>query len=221
LIKAVIFDMDGVLIDSEPFWKIAEISSFNSVGVPLTGEMCETTVGMRIQEVTRYWFSKYTWDLKEKSFNELEDEIINGVISLIKSEGIPSEGVSEILDYITSKRLPMAIASSSSLKIINAVVDKFEIRKFFEVIHSAEIEKFGKPHPAIYLNTAKSLGIEPVFCLAIEDSFNGLQSAKDARMKTVVIPNPNFYDDPKFDIADLKLKSLLEFNEEHLKIISN
>jgi mannitol-1-/sugar-/sorbitol-6-/2-deoxyglucose-6-phosphatase len=220
LIEAVIFDMDGVLIDSEPFWKITEISLFNAVGVPLTGVMCETTVGMRIQEVTRHWFSKYPWDLNKKSFNQLEHEIISRVINLIKSEGVPSDGIYESLEFISSKELPIAVASSSTVSIINAVVDKFEIRKYFKVILSAENLEYGKPHPAIYINTAKLLGIETDKCLAIEDSINGLKSAKTAGMKTVVIPGSKFYNDPKFDFADLKILTLKELNKSISEINS-
>jgi len=214
LIKAVIFDMDGVLINSEPFWKISEVEHFNSVGVPLTTEMCETTVGMRIQEVTRRWHNKYPWDTSKKSFEKVEEEIIDGVISLINESGIPIEGVYEMLEFFRSINLPMAIASSSDIRIINAVIEKINIRQYFKVTHSAEFEEYGKPHPAIYLNTAKTLGVKPENCLAIEDSYNGLKSAKAAGMKTVVIPEKLFYDDRKFDIADMKFHNLREFNTE-------
>lgn len=206
--------MDGVLIDSEPFWKISEIEHFNSVGVPLTAEMCETTVGMRIQEVTRLWHSKYPWDTSLKSFEDLENEIIAGVIDLIKEQGIPANGLYEALDFFNSKNLPMAIASSSSGKMINAVIEKFGIKQYFKATHSAENEELGKPHPAIYLSASKMLDIKPEYCLAIEDSFNGLKSAKAAGMKTIAIPEKKFFNELKFDIADMKLKSLDEIDEE-------
>jgi sugar-phosphatase len=217
LIKAVIFDMDGILIDSEPFWKISEIENFKSLGVPLTAEMCETTVGMRIQEVTRLWHSRYPWDISLISFEQLENDVIDGVINLIKKNGTPAKGMYEALEFFREKDLPMAIASSSAVKMINAVIEKFAIQEYFKVTHSAENEEFGKPHPAIYLNTAKMLGIAPEYCLAVEDSFNGLKSAKAAGMKTIAVPEKKFFDDPKFNIADIKLRSLLEIDEECLR----
>jgi beta-phosphoglucomutase-like phosphatase (HAD superfamily) len=115
-----------------------------------------------------------------------------------------------------SKGLPMAVASSSDLKIINAVMDKFEISGYFNVIHSAEFEDYGKPHPAIYLTTAKKLGVLPNECLAIEDSLNGLRSAIAAGTKTAAVPDVKFFNNSEFDIADMKLGSLEELNEEKL-----
>ena len=223
MIKAVIFDLDGLLLDSEPFWKETEIKVFNSLGVPLTGEMCDTTVGIRVEEVTAHWHKIYGWDIDryENSVDEVSMKVIDEVIKLISQKAVPFDGVEYIIEFFKTRKIKTAIASSSSMKIINAVVQKFNIKDKFEVIHSAENEKFGKPHPAVYLTTAKLLGELPEFCLAFEDSYNGLVSAKNAGMKTVAIPEKRFYDDTKFNIADLKLNSLLEFTEEEFNKINN
>ncbi len=212
--------MDGVLIDSEPFWKEAEISVFNSVGVPLTPEMCETTTGMRLKDVVKLWHSKYPWDTKEYSFQMVENEIVNRLIMLIENNGIPNEGLNEVITIFINKGLPMAIASSSNMRIIDAVLDKFGLREHFKVIHSAEFEAAGKPDPAIYINTAKQLGIIPEHCLAIEDSINGLKAAVSAGMKTVVIPESKNFDNSGFDIAEMKLKSLAEFTETKFQMLN-
>lgn len=210
--------MDGVLIDSEPFWKEAETSVFNSVGVPLTSGMCETTTGMRLKDVVTLWHSKYPWD-KTRPFHAVENEIIDRLIMLIEEKGELSQGVSELINLLSNKSVPMAIASSSNMRIIDAVVDKFELRKYFSVIHSAEFESAGKPDPAIYISTARQLNVNPEECLAIEDSLNGLKSAKSAGMKTVVIPEPKNYELAGFGVADLKLRSLAEFTEEQFAVI--
>ncbi len=230
MIKAVIFDMDGLLLDSEPFWKEAEIKVFNETGVPLTSEMCDTTVGIRVEEVTEHWHKIYGWDINKEgnSIIEVSKRVIDEVIKLINEKAVPFDGVGYIINFFKSKSIKMAIASSSSMQIINAVSEKFSIKDKFDVIHSAEFEEYGKPNPAVYLSTAKQLGELPEHCLAFEDSYNGLLSSKNAGMKTVVIPEKRFYNDSGFNTADLKLNNLSEFSEKEfiklsneLKIISN
>ncbi len=214
MIKAIIFDMDGVILDSEPYWQEAEIRIFNSLGVPLTEAMCETTTGMRLVDVTKLWHEKYPWDNKKDPFKKVNAEIVNSLIELIKLKSELNKGIIELLEMFKTKGLLLAVASSSDMKIIKAVMDKFELTGYFKVIHSAEFEDYGKPHPAIYLTTAKKLGVEPSECLAIEDSFNGVVAAIAARMKTAAYPEKTNFYNPKFAIADVKFRTLKDFTEE-------
>ncbi len=208
MIQAVIFDMDGLLIDSEPFWKAVEIEVFKTVGIDLTIEMCLETVGLRIDEVVEYWHDKQAWSNKTKAAVELE--IVDKMIERITYEGKALPGVYDILEFFWNKKIPMAIASSSYLSIIEAVVKRLKIKGLFEVLYSAEFEKYGKPNPATFITTAQKLGVSPMKCLVFEDSLNGVIAAKAARMITVAVPE---FDNPKFIIADKILNSLEDWND--------
>jgi sugar-phosphatase len=218
MIEAVIFDMDGVLIDSEPYWQEAQKEVFQMVGVEVTDTMCHETMGLRIDEVVAHWFARYKWS--GMTCKEVEDQVIQGVIDRVHSRGALLPGVHEAIDLFKKKKLKTALASSSALRLIHTVLDKFDLKKNFDVIHSAEHEPYGKPHPAIYLSTAKLLDTDPTYCLAIEDSFNGLIAAKAARMKTVCIPEKRVWSQTKFDIADVKLWSLTELSDGVWKLIN-
>jgi mannitol-1-/sugar-/sorbitol-6-/2-deoxyglucose-6-phosphatase len=207
-IEAVIFDMDGVLIDSEPLWKIAEEKVFRSIGIPLTKKDFEKTVGLRIDEVVQFWLNEFPENPSNPEV--VTERIIREVAILIRMQGRPLEGCLEILNYLRRKGIPLAIGTSSYHHVIEAVLESLHIREFFTVIHSAEDEPCGKPHPGVYLTCAKKLGVLPTRCLVIEDSANGLLSAKAARMYTIVVPEKSHAPHPYFILADEVCSSLLE-----------
>src|SRR5436190_2813329 len=219
MIKAVIFDMDGVLIDSEPFWREAEIKVFGTIGIKLTPEMCMETMGSRVDEAVEYWLKLHGQDLSLT--HGVAEKVIEEVISQIEQNGMPMAGVEDALEFFRKRGTRFALASSSAYRIISAVVDKFDLRRRFEVIYSAEEEEFGKPHPAIYLTAARKLGVNAKECLAIEDSLNGVLAAKAARMKCIAIPEAAVRSDPRFSIADCVLDSLFEIDDEVWSRVSN
>lgn len=200
--------MDGLLINSEPFWKDAEVDVFSTLGVPLTYDMCYQTVGLRIDEVVQYWHDLYPWG--SKSLQQVEDEIVGAVIDLINHKGQAMEGVHEIIQFFNNKNLPLAVASSSYFRLIDAALTKLNIKHHFQVIHSAEAEAYGKPHPAIFITTAQQLGVSPTECLVLEDSLNGVIAARAARMTVVAVPEER---KSEFSIAHLVLDSLIDFGE--------
>ena len=211
MIEAVIFDMDGLLIDSEPLWQQAEITIFKQVDIILTNSMCTQTKGLRIDEVVEYWYKKYPWDTLSQL--EVQERIVNKLIELIHTEGKPLAGVNAAINYVKSKNIKVALASSSAYKIINAALEKLNIADAFEIIYSAECEALGKPHPGVYLTTAEKLGVPPQSCLALEDSLNGVLAAKSAQMKCIAIPEPSEYHNPKFAIANMILQSLEQLDD--------
>ena len=208
-VDAIIFDMDGLLVDSEPLWRIAEIETLSAVGVPITEEDAVQTTGLRTDEVVELWYARYPWP--DPPRKEIEARIITRLIALVRERGKLMPGVIETLQAVSGAGYPLAIASSSSSEIITAVLDTLGIASYFQVAQSAEHEPYGKPHPGVYIEAARRLGVEPRQCLAFEDSPNGVIAAKAARMRCIAVPDPALADDHRLRAADLILPSLAEF----------
>lgn len=207
MIEAIIFDMDGVIIDSEPLWKKAIINVMRRVGFDFTIDMCNRTKGMRVDEVIRYWKTELNADFDS---NKLSKEIVEEVIYLIKKEGKPVEGLEVILEKAKKNKQKIALASSSPSIIINVVLNKLNIVDYFDIVQSAEKEEFGKPHPGVFITTATKLNVNTENCLVIEDSLNGVIAGKAAKMKVVAIPEKEEKHLNKFSIADAVVKKLTE-----------
>ncbi|MBN2893728.1 MAG: hexitol phosphatase HxpB [Bacteroidales bacterium] len=211
-IEAVIFDMDGLLIDSEPLWQKAEIKVFGRLGIKLTSEMCEPLQGVKLEDAVEHWYNYQPWE--NKNIKETVNELIEEMKILLQNPKV-LPGVYDVINFYHKKKIPMAVASSSSMSLIEIVVDKLGIREKIDILHSSEFEKAGKPSPDVFLTTAKLLGIKPENCLVFEDSINGVKAAKAAGMKVVAIPYPENFDRPELKIADWKVKSLSEW-KKHL-----
>jgi sugar-phosphatase len=212
MIQAVIFDMDGLLVDSEPFWREAEQQVFGKLGVPLTEAMTHQTTGLRTDEVVAYWHRQFPWT--GRSLPEVTADLNAAALHLIAANAAPLPGVADVLAFFSAKRLPLAVASSSTMELIEAVLEKLDIRPFFKLVHSGTLEAKGKPDPAVYLTTARLLGLSPAQCLAFEDSVNGMNAGLKAGMKVITVPAAESRHLPAFDVATLKLNSLTEFDEE-------
>lgn len=217
--KAAIFDMDGLLIDSEPLWREAERAVFQTVGLELTDRMCEETMGFRLDEVIAYWQRQHPWN--DKSLEQIHDEIVDLMKTLIDTRGVALDGAYDLLEGLQADGLGLALASSSPRILIEVVVEKLGLDPYFAVIRSAESERQGKPDPAVYLSTARLLDTAPSECVVFEDSVAGVRAAKAAGMTVIAVPAAEQFDEPSFGIADLKLKTLREFSlgmlEEHIR----
>lgn len=200
--------MDGILIDSEPLWRRAMIEVFPDVGIELDDDMCRATMGLPMRDVAAYWFERRPWDRGALTPDALAERTIARVVELVRTVGEPQPGVANALEVFATRGVPVALASSSDYVLIDAIVDSLDVHDAFVVRHSAEEEDFGKPHPSVYITAANKLGVAPENCVAIEDSPNGVVSAKAARMRCVAIPDPGVHDDPAFGLADVVLDSL-------------
>jgi sugar-phosphatase len=205
-IRAAVFDMDGLLIDTEPIWRRTEIEIFGRLGLHLTEEQCMQTMGVRVAQVVELWYSRHPWE--GPSTAEVTEQIIAGVIAHVLAEGEPMPGVMDALATVYDAGLPIAIASSSSEELIRAVMRRLGIERYITAICSADDEAEGKPHPAVYLTAARRLGIPAEECLALEDSPNGVLAAKAAGMYCIAVPDRFLAGDPRMDEADLRLDSL-------------
>jgi len=210
--EAVIFDMDGVLIDSEPLWKVAMEDAFKSVGCSLTRKDFQKTVGLRLDEVIQYWYEHTGWE--NATPKQVEESIVHRMIELLKVNGNPLVGVVETLEYLKLSGKKIGLATSSYEVLIDTVLETLNIRNYFDFTHSAENEAYGKPHPAVYLTVAEKLNIPPTKCLVIEDSLNGIISGKAARMKVVCIPEKSHSPEPKLMVADYHFEDMLLFLTE-------
>ncbi|NIF06184.1 hexitol phosphatase HxpB [Chryseobacterium sp. Tr-659] len=212
-LKAVIFDMDGVLVDSEGFWAQAELDVFSSYGVQVTEDLAAQTKYMTTKEVTEFWYEKFPWD--NLDVPSVEHKVVTRVIEMIQMEDCTMAGIQEFIRHLKNKEYKIGLATNAPLRVANAVLEKLEIRDLFDTVNSSESEEQGKPHPAVYLTSAKELGISPEYCIAIEDSHSGLKAAKAAGMKTIVFTNNDESID--FDIADFKI---FNFNTEYLAVFN-
>ncbi len=210
-LMAIIFDMDGILIDSEPTWQKAEYQTMRDLGLAISFDDTLQTTGLRIDQVVSYWYQRFPWD--DYDNREVAKNIVDQVVSYILKEGAAMNGVVSALNYCQQKKLRIGLATSSSHAIVDAVLNKLDIRHYFNSIQSAEHLAYGKPHPEVYLNCAMELGIAPTECIAVEDSFNGLVAARAANMQTLAIPAQDQQLESKWIIAHHQLQDLTQLHE--------
>jgi len=217
-LEAAIFDMDGLLLESESLWRRAEGEAVSRLGLPLTDSDFEQTMGVRMRDVARIWFDRFPWD--GPSPDEVADQVIDRVIELV-AESQPLPGVIEALEACAAHGLRLGLCSSSDDRLIDAVLAALDLDSYFELTHSAQHDLYGKPHPQPYLSTAAKLGLAPDRCLAFEDSVAGCISAKAAGMAVIAVPDPSSRGSTRFGVADLVLPSLSQFERSMLSELAD
>jgi sugar-phosphatase len=221
-VEAVVLDMDGLLIDTEPVWRAAQSAVFAGFGVALSESDLLDSTGQPIEELIPVWRRRPVtgdemaeWADPGLTDTEIADLIIDRVIAHVTAEGQPMPGVTAAIALFERCGLRLAIASSP-LRLIDAVCDRLGLGRI-EVRCSAMDEARGKPAPDVYLTAARRLGVAAASCLALEDSPAGIASARSAGMRCVAVPDPLLAADPRYREADLVLESLTSLDQAALR----
>lgn len=213
--EAVIFDMDGLIIDSEPLWHQAELDTFAAMGKDTSiQEAIPDTLGMRIDQVVKAWYQLSPW--QGATLEEVSKRIIHRAVALVDEHRPLLPGVEHALESARSCGLKIGMASASPLFMLENVLEMFNLRHYFATLTSAETLPYSKPHPEVYLLAAASLQADAQRCTTLEDSFNGMIATKAARMRSIVVPDAAYRADPRWAVADHKLLSLAQIMPEHI-----
>jgi HAD superfamily hydrolase (TIGR01509 family) len=210
-LEAAIFDLDGLLIDSEPLWHEAEVLVLGPLGVPVAAVGSRHTKGMVVDEVTRYWHERYPW--QGPSPEAVARHIDEVVEDLVVAKGVLRPGALAALEQGRARHLAMALASSSRYHYLEVVLEHFGLSRTFDVVHSAQDEVRGKPDPAVFLGAAGRLWVVPAACVVFEDSPAGVAAAKAAGMRCLAVPAESDVEDPMVERADVVVGSLVELDE--------
>jgi len=189
MIDAVIFDMDGVLIDSEPLHYRTDLTLLGKLGIQIERDYLDRFVGMNNPEMWKTIIS-------EQGITRDVDEILSEQLELklqLLEDGdwTALSGAVELVEGLVVKEIPVAVASSSSLPFIEGVLRKTGLDRFIHRYVSAESVARGKPAPDVFLEAARMLAVSPVQCLVVEDSRNGVLAAKAAGMRVIGYRNPS------------------------------
>lgn len=219
MMDTVIFDMDGLLVNSEPLWEEAMAIVFTQMGIHLKKSDYRKTTGLPTVNIVAYW--RQYFDFQGKSDQQVKEEVHHKVKELIAEKSSLKKGVQYILDFFKEKDFKIGLASSSPEEMIKMNLERFKLNTYFSAVHSGEHHQYGKPHPSVYLSCAQELGTAPTHCIVFEDSVNGMIAAKAARMKVVAVPEKHNWSNPKYALADLELHALTEFKTDHLTSLGN
>jgi HAD superfamily hydrolase (TIGR01509 family) len=217
MFRAAIFDMDGLLIDSEDYWKRAEREVFGSVGIEIDDEMAAATAPMSPRQVTLHWYGVRPW--RERTLEDMEAAVIARVADQIRARSTAMPGVHEILSMCARLGWRVGLASNSPAVLCQLVLGELRIAGAFHAVASSDFVEQGKPDPAVYLHAARLLGVPAQECIAFEDSATGVRAARAAGMSVVAIPSPGqvFPDGPHG--PQLLLAALHEFDDQHAKAL--
>jgi HAD superfamily hydrolase (TIGR01509 family) len=212
-IEAVVFDLDGVLVDSEHVWDEARKELAAERGGRWHERASRDMMGMSSLEWSRYMHDEI--GLRERP-EEISAEVVRRLEEIYRRELPLVEGAREAVERLAA-RWPLALASSSNRELIDLVLELSGLGLDFRVTVSSEEVARGKPAPDVYLEAARRLGVAPERCAAIEDSENGIRSAEAAGMRVLAIPNPQYPPgEDALALADEVLLSIAELTPKRL-----
>jgi beta-phosphoglucomutase family hydrolase len=187
--KAVIFDMDGVLVNSEPFYVEVEQSNFGQLGLEISEEEHQTYQGTATDRMWQLIKERHGIEQSVDELVEMTNSLVTPYFnSLEKMEPMP--GVEQLIKKLKKRGIPLALASSSYPDVIEIILQKTGLKKYFDAVVSSQEVGASKPEPDIFLFTAKKLGVPPEKCIVIEDSTNGIKAAKAAGMFCIAFAGP-------------------------------
>jgi HAD superfamily hydrolase (TIGR01509 family) len=205
VIQAVVFDLDGVLLQSEEVWDAVRERYVREAGGRYDDEVQRAMMGMSAPEWSRYLHEEAgVWEDPE----DINREVVERMLQAYRRELPLLPGAVEAVRR-TAESFPLGLASSSNREVFEAVLDLAGIADCFSATVSSEEVPRGKPAPDVYLEAARRLGVAPERCAAVEDSHTGIRSAKSAGMRVVAVPNASYPpDDEALELADAVVRSL-------------
>ena len=207
MIEAVVFDLDGVLLDSEQVWDEVREELVKERGGRWHEQAQTEMMGMSSVEWSRYMHDEL--DLPEPP-EEISAEVVQRLDEVYRKRLPLIDDAREAVERLAA-RWPLGLASSSNREVIDLVLDLSGLARYFRVTVSSEEVPRGKPAPDVYLEAARGLGVPPERCAAVEDSHNGIRSAKAAGMRVIAIPNQHYPPgEEALALADVTLGSLAE-----------
>jgi HAD superfamily hydrolase (TIGR01509 family) len=211
VIDAVVFDLDGLLLDTEQLWDEVREQLARERGGRWHADAQADMMGMSSPEWSRYMHE--TIELREPP-DEIADEVVRRMQERYRERLPLLPGAREAIERLAA-RWPLGLASSSNRPLIDLALEVGELAQFFRVTLSSEEVARGKPAPDVYLEVARRMAVDPGSAAAIEDSRNGIRSAHAAGMKVVAIPNAQFPpDEESLSLADVVVPSLAELTPE-------
>jgi sugar-phosphatase len=179
---------------------------FGQYGSTLTHQDFQKTVGLRIDEVIAFWNIQENWGLSD--LKNVENQIIDKLISLIELDPKPLPGVLDTLQFLKESGKKIGLSTSSSQRLITTVLRALHIESYFDFAYSAEFETYGKPHPGVYIKVAAHIAVPTQRCLVVEDSLNGIIAGLAAQMKVCCIPEKTHFPNPKLTVAHFQFTDL-------------
>ncbi|MCX5904453.1 MAG: HAD family phosphatase [Proteobacteria bacterium] len=219
MLRAVIFDMDGVIIDSQPYHFAVEEKIFRELGFAVTEEESHSFVGMAGDLMWEYLKNKFGLQESIAELVAFDNRIrVDYFASLEKVTPIP--GIVDLLDELNRNNIKIALASSSSVEVIEIFISKSGLKHYFQQIISGDFVEKGKPAPDIFIHTAQALQEAAADCVVIEDSANGVKAAKAAGMKCIGFSNANS-GDQDLSLADMLIDDFRKVNLEIFESLYN